>query len=418
MERPIPAGLDTEYGLLLEGRGAEDLIDDATACVRAYPGPAFVGWDYRWESPRADLRGFRLSQLAFDPEDAKFDQGRTHGPAHEIRADRVLPNGARLYNDHGHPEYATPECVSLADVALHDAAGELAILRAARALEEQVGVPVHAYKNNTDFHGASYGTHESHLVPRRFGYPALFSAVLPMLVARQILTGSGKVGSETGTAATYQISQRADFFVEPANAETLYRRPIFNTRDEPHGAHEDWIRLHVISGDACMIPGATARKIGLVRLALWLMERDEAPVWRLADPVRTFQSISRDETLAFRVPLEGGSWTTAYEIVDSYLAAADKVLDLDAEHRALVESCGAPGRASRSLPPPCMSRGCPSSRPSLRVGRTAPGARAGPLRALRTIRREPGVRRQGRAPYRRRRGSCRRSRRRWSSFRP
>lgn len=350
MERPIPAGLDTEYGFLVEARGAEDLVEDATEFVRAYPGPAFAGWDYRWESPRADLRGFRLDRLAFDPEDAKFDSGRSHGPAHEVRSDRILPNGARLYNDHGHPEYSTPECLSLKDVALHDAAGELAILRAARSLEKGMGRQVRAYKNNTDFHGASYGTHESHLVPRRFGFQPLFQAVLPMLVARQILTGSGKVGAESGPEATYQLSQRADFFVEPANAETLFRRPIFNTRDEPHGDAVDWIRLHVISGDACMIPGATARKIGLVRLALWLMERGEAPLWRLADPVRTFQSISRDETYAFRVPLEGGSWTDAYEIIDSYLAAADKVLDLDAEHRALIEECAGLLRDLRECP--------------------------------------------------------------------
>src|SRR5579859_5636926 len=107
--------------------------------------------------------------------------------------------------------------------AKHDCAGQMAVLDAARTLQEQTDRSIQIYKNNTDFHGASYGTHENYLVPRKLGFEALYSAVLPVLVARQVLTGSGKVGSESGPAATYQLSQRADFFVEAVNAETLFR---------------------------------------------------------------------------------------------------------------------------------------------------------------------------------------------------
>src|SRR5436309_15862199 len=109
MSTPILAGIETEYGLLVEGRGAEDQIEDSHAVVRSHPDHCFVGWDYRFESPRADLRGFVQKSLNFDPEDAKFDAGRARGADMEVRSDRVLPNGARLYNDHGHPEYSTPE---------------------------------------------------------------------------------------------------------------------------------------------------------------------------------------------------------------------------------------------------------------------------------------------------------------------
>jgi proteasome accessory factor A len=333
MNGRILAGLETEYGLYLEGRGAEDQIDDSMALVRGYPGECFVGWDYRYESPRADLRGFKLSRLAHDPEDAKFDRGRVYGKDSEIRSDRVLPNGARFYNDHGHPEYSTPECWSLNELALHDYAGQLVVLRAARALAEKTGKPVRVYKNNTDFHGASYGTHESYLVPRALGFEKLFEVLLPMLVVRQVLSGAGKVGSEGGAKCDFQLSQRADFFAEPANTETLYRRPIFNTRDEPHADPRDWIRLHVISGDANMIPKCTARKVGLVKLALRLCTAGEAPVWKLADPVRAFQSISRDMSHQFHVELAGRSWTTAREILESYFAAAESTLELDEDER-------------------------------------------------------------------------------------
>jgi proteasome accessory factor A len=308
------------------------------AFVRGYPGECHIGWDYQYESPRADLRGFKLSHLAFDPEDARLDEGRTFGEAHEVRSDRVLLNGARLYNDHGHPEYSTPECESIFELARHDCAGEIAVLNAARVMEMATGRQVRVYKNNTDFHGASYGTHESYLVPREIGFARLYRDVLPMMVARQVLVGAGKLGGEKGVAAGYQISQRADFLSEPANAETLYRRPIFNTRDEPHSDANRFIRLHVICGDANMIEEATARKAGLMKLALALCESGDAPLWAFRDPVKSFQAISQDETHRFEVELEKKSWTTAGEILESYFAAAERFLNLDAEMRWVIES--------------------------------------------------------------------------------
>lgn len=336
---PILCGIETEYGFTVEGHGAEDQIDDAIAFVKGYPGARFEGWDYDYESPRADLRGFSLERLAIDPEDAKRDAGRVWGDPHEVRSDRILPNGARFYNDHGHPEYATPECWSLSELVLHDKAGELVLLDAARAMEDATGKRVVVYKNNTDFHGSSYGTHESYLCPRELGFERLFPAVLPILIARPILTGAGKVGSESGSKVTYQLSSRADFFVEAANAETLFRRPIFNTRDEPHADPRRWIRLHVISGDANMIPGCTRRKVGLVKLAIMLAKAGESPVWEFQSPVRAIQSISRDLTLEAKVELKGQNWTTAYEILESYLAAAENVLELNDEMCALVGEC-------------------------------------------------------------------------------
>ena len=336
--RKILAGIETEYGLLVDGHGADSQIEDSMALVRGYPGECHFGWDYQYESPRADLRGFRLERLAFDPVDAKFDAGRTYGEAHEIRSDRVLPNGARFYNDHGHPEYATPECLSIFELAKHDCAGQIVVLRAAKELEKQIGVPVRIYKNNTDYHGASYGTHEGYLVPRSVGFERLFKGLLPMMISRQVLVGAGCIGDGSSKQPNYQLSQRADFLVEPANAETLYRRPIFNTRDEAHSEPKDWMRLHVICGDANMIPIATARKVGIMKLAIALTEAEAAPVWDFKDPVKAFQAISRDLTFTFKVELKGRSWTNAYEILESYFASAERFLDLDEELRWVIDS--------------------------------------------------------------------------------
>jgi proteasome accessory factor A len=327
--RSVLSGIETEYGLYVEGHGAEHQLEDAAQLVSCYPGSAFVGWDYRFESPRSDLRGFSVTKLAEDPEDTKFDVGSTRTHDRDLHRDRVLPNGARFYNDHGHPEYATPETWSLHELALQDGLGEAHVLSAARIFAEQIGRSVKVFKNNTDFHKASYGTHESYLIPRGFGFQRLYEAVMPMLVARQIITGAGKVGCDHGAACAYQISQRADFFAETANVETLYRRPIFNTRDEPHADPHEWMRLHVISGDANMMPDCTARRVGLVKLALALLEAGQTPIWRVADPVRAFEDVSKDDRFEFRIDLSGGSWTTAYDVLESYFSTAERVLELD-----------------------------------------------------------------------------------------
>ena len=334
---PILAGTETEYGLLVEGFGADQQVENAQALVRSYPGECFVGWDYRFESPRADLRGFSLERLAFDPTDAQFDKGKQYGSSEDIRSDRILPNGARFYNDHGHPEYSTPESFSIFELARLDQAGQAVALDAMRSYQSKIDRPVRMFKNNTDFHKASYGTHESYLVARSFGFQKLFDAVTPMLVVRQILTGAGKAGYEHGDRCNFQISQRADFFVESANAETLYRRPVFNTRDEPHAEPSDWIRLHMISCDANMNPRCTALRVGLVKLALHLLASGEAPIWKLRSPVKSFESISKDDKFEFRIDLEGQNWTTAYDVLESYLAAGEAQLDLDVEMQWVIE---------------------------------------------------------------------------------
>lgn len=293
----ILAGIDTEYGLRIEGRGPETQVEDSEDFVRSFPSLCFEGWDYRFENPRNDLRGFSVDRLQVDPNDARFDKGKSYGDAQDIRADRVLPNGARFYNDHGHPEYATPECFSIFQLAREVSLGDGYLLATAAAYAAKTGRRVSLYRNNTDFHGASFGTHESYLVSRRHSPEAIRDAVVPILIARQLLTGAGKVGSEAGDPCDFQVSQRADHLSELMNLETLWRRPIFNTRDEPHADPEKWIRLHVITGDSNMMEVSCALKVGLVKLALYLLEAGALPEIEIKDPVSEFKSVSRNLSL-------------------------------------------------------------------------------------------------------------------------
>lgn len=165
--RPFLAGLDTEYGFSGEGRTPFQQVDDAFDFVSLAPA-AYLGWNNVPESPRHDMRGFDVKALSIDPRDTQFDQNRPsqtpNGPAG--RADRVLSNGARFYNDHGHPEYATPECWGCAELALHERAGDQFILNLAKIAEAALDRKITLIKNNIDYKGATWGTHENYLFPR------------------------------------------------------------------------------------------------------------------------------------------------------------------------------------------------------------------------------------------------------------
>jgi proteasome accessory factor A len=311
-------GIETEYGLSMPEGTPKTQVQDCSRIVSSCPVRHVTTWDYAMESPRRDLRGFVVDHLNRDPIDARWDGS---SPSGDSVIDCVLINGARFYNDHGHPEYATPECLSILDLVAHDLAGERIALAAAASHGATL------YKNNSDYSGASYGTHENYLVPRSVDVGEFAAALLPLLVTRQLFCGAGKVGSETRMPCEYQLSQRADFLTEVWSVDTLYRRPIFNTRDEPHADASRWLRLHVICGDANRSEWSTAMKVGMTRIAIELAIADSAPRWRLADPVKSFRSISTDPERVWRVELESGGWTTAVEILDSYLGAAREHLD-------------------------------------------------------------------------------------------
>jgi proteasome accessory factor PafA2 len=322
-------GLETEYGILVDGKGADALMEEARAVVRAYAGRHAGPWDYRVEDPRRDMRGFRVEQLSYNPEDARYD--RQSGPpltSEEQRADRVLANGARLYNDHGHPEYATPECRTLYDLVAHDRAGERIVLACARARSPEGSVRI--FKNNTDFHGMSYGCHEGYLIRRDVPVEALIAGLLPFFVTRQIYAGAGKVGVEGGgpfaDRCVFQLSQRADFFDVEASVDTLHRRPIVNTRDEPHATPHAYRRVHVIVGDANMSEFATALKVGTTQAVLELIQSGWEPFFRLRDPVLAIKEVSRDPSFRWLVTLADGQTISAVELQRIYLRDAKRLL--------------------------------------------------------------------------------------------
>src|SRR6266404_5889284 len=327
-------GLETEYGITLGGAESVDVVAESIELVRHYTDHgALMKWDYDLEDPHLDARGFRARELLQDTDESAYYEIDKRRPLsfEEIKSDLVLSNGARFYNDHAHPEYSTPECTTLCQMAAQDKAGERILAECARRRNQSLpsGYEVRLYKNNTDFSGHSYGCHDNYLMSRDIAWDKIVAGILPFLVTRQIFAGSGKMGVEAESGQSelgvYQISQRADFFSVVVSIDTMNRRPLVNTRDEPHVDASRYRRFHVILGDSNMSEWATAMKIGTTALVLDLIERGEAPQLEIAQPVDANKSISRDQNYDWIIELKDGRKISAIEVQRIYLRAASKI---------------------------------------------------------------------------------------------
>ena len=318
MAIPKVCGIETEYGVSLRGVADPNPVLASSMLINGYVEGRRIGWDFDDESPGNDARGFARDG-AMPPEI------ETH------LVNTVLTNGARYYVDHAHPEYSTPECADALELVCADKAGERILARsmtAARHLVE-AGQEVVVYKNNSDGKGNSYGTHENYLVDRTVPFGTLVRHLLPWFVSRQVFTGAGKVGSENGAAAVdFQISSRADFFEEEVGLETTLKRPIVNTRDEPHADASQYRRLHVIAGDANLCEVATFLKVGTTAIVLAMVEdgfidKDLSVV----GPVNAMRTVSHDPTCRATIELLDGGRATAVELQWEFLRLAQKYAD-------------------------------------------------------------------------------------------
>jgi proteasome accessory factor A len=312
-------GIETEYGISGPGMGDFNPVLSSSLLINSYAGTLRrIRWDYEQESPLRDARGFEPVQ---ERQPVEEDLGL---------ANVILPNGARYYVDHAHPEYSTPECASPRGLVIHDKAGERILERSLEAVRGLLppGQRLAVYKNNTDGKGNSYGCHENYLVDRRTPFSRIVHDLTPFLVTRQIFTGAGKVGSESPRDESrhvhYQLSQRTDFFEAEVGLETTLKRPIINTRDEPHADPEKYRRLHVIVGDANMCEVATFLKVGTTALILKLVEDEFLPELSLEAPVGALHEVSWDVSCRRTVRLRDGRRVRALELQWEYLDLAKK----------------------------------------------------------------------------------------------
>ena len=336
MAVPKIIGIETEYGISTSDLGSDPIVT-STLLVNAYASGLahHIRWDFNDESPGNDARG-RVQPGSLAP------MIETH------LANAVLTNGARFYVDHAHPEYSSPECSTPLEAVRYDRAGEMVLLDAMAAASAHYpeAPEIIVYKNNSDSKGNSYGCHENYLLSRDLPFADVISAVVPHLVSRQVYCGSGKVGAETpvfDVVPAFQISQRSEFFEAVVGLETTLKRPIVNTRDEPHADAQRFRRLHVIIGDSNMAEVATYLKVGTTALLLAMLE-DGVPAasgFAIADPVAAVRAISADPSLSQTVELVDGRKVRALEIQEQLAEDAARYV-----HAGGGEALGTEGAAA------------------------------------------------------------------------
>lgn len=346
-------GSETEYGIHAPSAPGANATMMSARIIQAYAtvtrqraaGGAETRWDYTDEEPLHDARGWTVDRASADPsqltdqppvldaEAVALAYGRQEleldgqDESGSLLMNMVLGNGARLYVDHAHPEYSSPEVTNPRDAVAWDAAGDLVALATVRKVAADTSLPpINLYKNNTDNKSVSYGSHENYLMPRSVPFGDIIRGLTPFFVSRQVICGAGRVGiGQDSSTAGYQISQRADFFEAEVGLETTIRRPIINTRDEPHATADKYRRLHVIIGDANLSQVSNYLKFGTTAMVLSLIEAGQAPRIEVHEPVQALQAISHDTTLATTVRLLDGRRVTALDIQWMYYEAAAKL---------------------------------------------------------------------------------------------
>ncbi len=317
-------GIETEYGIAVPGQPGANAMVSSSQVVNAYQAATAARarrarWDFEEENPLRDARGFDLAREAADSSQlTDEDLGL---------ANVILTNGARLYVDHAHPEYSAPECTNPRDAVIWDKAGERVMAEAAaRATATPGGPAIQLYKNNTDNKGASYGCHENYLMNRATPFADIVRHLTPFFVSRQVVCGAGRVGrGADGREEGFQISQRADFFEVEVGLETTLKRPIINTRDEPHADPEKYRRLHVIIGDANMSEISSYLKLGTTALVLSMIEdRFLGADLAVEAPVAELRAISHDPACRHLIALRDGRKMTAVQLQLEYLELARK----------------------------------------------------------------------------------------------
>ncbi|MCU1592014.1 MAG: protein of unknown function domain protein [Frankiales bacterium] len=325
-------GTETEYGVSVPGQAGMNHMVASSQVVNGYAGGTPEGrlrdrrtrWDFEEENPLRDARGFEVGVGLSDHGETDDDLGL---------ANVILTNGARLYVDHAHPEYSTPEVTNPRDCVIWDKAGERVMaLAAERALTVPGTAPIHLYKNNTDGKGASYGTHENYLMARATSFAEIVRHLTPFFVSRQVVTGAGRVGvGQDGRGEGFQLSQRSDFFEVEVGLETTLKRPIINTRDEPHADPEKYRRLHVIIGDANLSEISTYLKVGTTCLVLSMIEdkwlTDNGVDLGVDAPVASLRAVSHDASLTQLLTLRDGRKLTAVQLQLEYLEQARKYVE-------------------------------------------------------------------------------------------
>ena len=242
MAIPKVMGTEIEYGITVKNDRDFDPISSCVLLVNSYREKHIseILWDYDQEDPLSDARGFHVEGERYTPNQQE-----------NIARNKTLANGARYYVDHAHPEILlTPEVADPRETLVHlrPKAGELdhptlEWPRGQQRCSRRIPRSWCSTRTIPIGKGNSYGSARElsrwsrrHLRSDRI----VRTAARRFFVTRQIFCG-GRQGGEPSCPAS--APTRCDYQTHPARPtssktevglETTLKRPIINTRDEPH----------------------------------------------------------------------------------------------------------------------------------------------------------------------------------------
>jgi proteasome accessory factor A len=267
-----------------------------------------------------------------------------------------LDNGARFYLDVGAKhEYASPECDEIADLVAATSAGDLYMQKLAAGFPYTDDPPellgrgpwkVKLYAGNVcNYAGAdgedTYGTHENiQFEPppgRETESIARFTRRLHAFLAARILVfGAGRLHFDGFGNPYFELSQRAGFIEEVESGATTSRRPLINTRDEPH-AKDGTRRWHIICGENSIREEMTGLKFALTCLLLTMEEEGRLRGFLLKDPVEAIRQFSFRPSQKVEGNIEDrqSAWFTPLQILWHYTRQLVAFMDAEGEDQRL-----------------------------------------------------------------------------------
>ena len=334
MAIPKVFGTEIEYGITAAGAPDFNPVLSLLAAdldVRGIAAAASAGTTSR--SPRCATRA------------GSSRCRRTPDPTRTSARNKILPNGARYYVDHAHPEYSTPGVPHAARAGGPRQGGRAdprALAARGRARDARAPAPCRSTRTTATARATRTARTRTTWWTARTPFTRHRRDLTPFFVTRQVFTGAGKVGAEARDERgprEYQLTQRADFFETEVGLDTMVKRPIINTRDEPHADREKYRRLHVIVGDANMCEVAIYLKIGTTAIVLKMIE-DALPArpHRSQNPGRGDQGgLARPRPARATIALADGRRLTAVQLQWEYLEHAQQVRRARGRHARAAE---------------------------------------------------------------------------------
>jgi proteasome accessory factor A len=241
-----------------------------------------------------------------------------------------LMNGAVVYIDEGHLEYATPPCSTWSDVALHEADMHAVMSEALARYQANSGDELVVLPPGTGIARELCGYHENYGLAHHDYFrlftsanmrpaPVWMRVLVPYLVTRIIVCGSGGL-TEDG----YVMSPRASAVTHTFHASTFPERPIVHLR-RPR-LQDEFLRVHITCGDPNQRMWPTYTRLAttanvLLAAARGLLDHLD---FTLADPVAAMRNLSAALDPRFRLSLRDGD-AEAVDILQTIVTAASEL---------------------------------------------------------------------------------------------